>query len=85
MVRQKYGRGYLCGGVSSIEQFGLSVFRGRCFGLLCYREGTWEEELLRVPWVITLRLLGSNDPCLSSDSPRRCGSLERWSWRSKEN
>lgn len=32
VVRQKYGRGYLCGGVSSIEQFGLLVFRGRCFG-----------------------------------------------------
>lgn len=87
VVRQKYGRGYLCVGVSSIEQFGLLVFRGRCFGLLCCREGTWEEEHLcgPVPWVITLHLLGSSDTCLSADSPRRCGSLERWSWRSKEN
>lgn len=42
-------------GVSSIEQFGLLVFRGRCFGLLSCREGTWEEECLcgPVPWVIT--------------------------------
>lgn len=47
--RQKYGRGYLRVGVSSIEQFGLLVFRGRCFGLLSCREGTWEEERLCGP------------------------------------
>lgn len=36
-------------GVSSIEQLGLLVFRGRCFGLLSCREGTREEERLCGP------------------------------------